>query len=121
MGKDKYENELLIQFALDCDIWFHVDKLSSAHVYLRFDGDLEDIPAQLLMDVAQLTKANSIEGNKQSVKVIYTRASNLLKDGSMDVGQVSFKQTKGLVKRISVQERDNKIINRLNKVMLVEF
>ncbi len=35
MGKDKYENEKLIEFAWEEDIWFHVDKLSSAHVYLR--------------------------------------------------------------------------------------
>uniref|UniRef100_UPI0031F8554B coiled-coil domain-containing protein 25 isoform 3 n=1 Tax=Pongo abelii TaxID=9601 RepID=UPI0031F8554B len=35
MGKDKYENEDLIKHGWPEDIWFHVDKLSSAHVYLR--------------------------------------------------------------------------------------
>jgi hypothetical protein len=35
MGKDKYENEDLIRFGLPEDVWFHVDSLSSAHVYLR--------------------------------------------------------------------------------------
>ncbi len=35
MGKDKFENEELIKYALPHDIWFHVDGLSSAHVYLR--------------------------------------------------------------------------------------
>ncbi|EGR31345.1 coiled-coil domain protein [Ichthyophthirius multifiliis] len=35
MGKDKYENEDLIKYGWDEDIWFHVDDLSSAHVYLR--------------------------------------------------------------------------------------
>ncbi|KAG9336216.1 hypothetical protein JZ751_002563 [Albula glossodonta] len=35
MGKDKYENEDLIKYGWPEDIWFHVDKLSSAHVYLR--------------------------------------------------------------------------------------
>ena len=34
-GLDKYENEDLIANALPHDIWFHVDALSSAHVYLR--------------------------------------------------------------------------------------
>ena len=52
--------------------------------------------------------------------MIYTLASNLKKDAAMDVGQVSFKQTKGMVKRVSVNERDNKIINRLNKVSYCE-
>lgn len=43
---------------------FHVDKLSSAHVYLRLrEGETWDtIPEELLQDCAQLTKANSIEG-----------------------------------------------------------
>lgn len=43
---------------------FHVDKLSSAHIYLRLrEGDTWDnIPEDLLTDLAQLTKANSIEG-----------------------------------------------------------
>lgn len=45
-------------------MWFHVDKLSSAHVYLRMpDGMTWDaIPEALLVDCAQLVKANSIEG-----------------------------------------------------------
>jgi phospholipase C len=34
-GLDKYENEDLIKYALPQDVWFHVDALSSAHVYLR--------------------------------------------------------------------------------------
>ena len=37
MGKDKFENEELIKHGLPTDVWFHVDKLSSAHVYLRLN------------------------------------------------------------------------------------
>lgn len=37
MGKDKYENEDLIRYGLPEDVWFHVDNLSSAHVYLRMN------------------------------------------------------------------------------------
>ncbi len=64
MGKDKFENEELLKHGWDEDVWFHVDKLSSAHVYLRLPpgGSWEDIPSALLDDLAQLTKANSIEG-----------------------------------------------------------
>lgn len=41
-----------------------MDKLSSAHIYLRLrEGETWDnIPEPLLTDLAQLTKANSIEG-----------------------------------------------------------
>jgi hypothetical protein len=44
---------------------FHVDNLSSAHVYLRLPEEMtwETIPQEILIDCAQLTKANSIEGN----------------------------------------------------------
>jgi hypothetical protein len=49
---------------------FHVDKLSSAHIYLRLrDGETWDnIPEELLTDLGQLTKANSIEGEPASLK-----------------------------------------------------
>jgi len=47
---------------------------------------------ELLVDCAQLTKANSIEGNKKdNITIVYTPWGNLKKDGSMAVGQVGFK------------------------------
>lgn len=63
MGEDKFENELLIQHGWPEDVWFHVDRLSSAHVYLRLDADatLDSIAPALLEDCGQLVKANSIE------------------------------------------------------------
>jgi hypothetical protein len=91
--------------------------LSSAHIYLRLrEGDTWDtIPQELLTDLGQLTKANSIEGNKKdNVTIIYTPWSNLKKDGSMAVGQVSFKDPRK-VKRYLVPQRENAIVNRLNK------
>ncbi|PTB75522.1 DUF814-domain-containing protein [Trichoderma longibrachiatum ATCC 18648] len=107
VGKDKFENEDLIKYGWEED--FHVDKLSSAHIYLRMQPgqSWDNLPEQLVMDLAQLTKANSIEGNKKdNVTIIYTPWSNLKKDGSMDVGQV---------KRVLVPHRENAIVNRLNK------
>jgi len=117
VGKDKYENEDLIKYGWDEDVWFHADKLSSAHIYLRMTPSQtwDDLPQELLTDLAQLTKANSIEGNKKdNVTIIYTPWSNLKKDGSMDVGQVTFHNPR-LVKRILVSQRENAIVNRLNK------
>ena len=63
-------DEDLIKYAWPQDIWFHVDKLSSAHVYLRLPESIsswEDIPEPLLIDCAQLVKANSIEGDSKIV------------------------------------------------------
>lgn len=106
-----------MKFAWEGDVWFHADKHSSAHIYLRCPAGMsyETIPEQLLIDAAQLTKANSIEGNKKdNVTIIYTPSSNLKKDGSMDTGQVAFHKAKN-VRRIMVKSRENAIINRLNK------
>ncbi|GJD05356.1 Coiled-coil domain-containing protein 25 [Colletotrichum higginsianum IMI 349063] len=122
-------DEELIKYGWEEDVWFvalfHADKLSSAHIYLRLpdpkDASVESpmtwdaIPEPLLVDLAQLTKANSIEGNKKdNVTVIYTPWSNLRKDGSMEVGQVSFKDPRK-VKKILVPQRENPVVNRLNK------
>lgn len=120
MGKDKEESELdrsisspiaehtsneqsssldedLIKYAWPQDVWFHVDKLSSAHVYLRMPSSMtwDSIDRKILVDCAQLVKANSIEGGwtsigdtsqsnsvhlgnkKDNLTVIYTPADNL--------------------------------------------
>lgn len=134
MGKDKVESkaqkpvsqllsadlardEDLIAHGWDEDVWFHVDNLSSAHVYLRMreNETWDKLPEDLLVDCGQLTKANSIEGNKKdNVTVIYTPWSNLKKSGNMATGQVGFKDQK-LVRRVYVAKRENPIVNRLNK------
>ncbi|KAF9208270.1 Coiled-coil domain-containing protein 25 [Haplosporangium sp. Z 27] len=123
MGRDKFENEDLIKHGFEEDVWFHVDKLSSAHVYLRLGPDQtwDNIPEKLLDDLAQLVKANSIEGNKKNnLTIIYTPWSNLKKTGDMDVGQVSFKKN-NLVKRVYVATRINETVNRLNKTKVEKF
>ncbi|GJJ15437.1 hypothetical protein Clacol_009715 [Clathrus columnatus] len=132
MGRDKEENEDLIKYAWPQDIWFHVDKLSSAHVYVRLPDSIkswEEIPQPLLIDCAQLVKANSIEGNKKdNITIVYTPASNLKKTGDMATGQVSFHDHNkvGICPAVTssvlilslknrLKERENVIVNRLNK------
>lgn len=142
VGKDKVESmtsqfhippipanssrdEDLIAHGWPEDVWFHVDNLSSAHIYLRLPDPLNHpwtaIPQDLLTDCAQLTKANSIEGNKKdNVTVIYTPWSNLKKSGAMATGQVGFKDNK-MVKRVYVESRENAIVNRLNKTKVEKY
>ncbi|KAL5697505.1 hypothetical protein ACHQM5_028638 [Ranunculus cassubicifolius] len=117
MGLDKHENEELIRFGFPEDIWFHVDKMSSAHVYLRLNKGqtIDNISEGLLEDCAQLVKANSIQGNKiNNVDIVYTPWYNLKKSASMDVGQVGFHNSK-MVRTIRVEKRLNEVVNRLNK------
>lgn len=94
-------------------MWFHVDKYSSAHVYLRLNEGqrLEDVSQELIVDCAQLVKANSIEvaasgfitidlfqGCKlNDIDVVYTMSSNLKKTGEMVVGQVTLSFHKWVV------------------------
>ncbi|CAH1255390.1 CCDC25 [Branchiostoma lanceolatum] len=117
MGLDKHENEELLRWGWPEDVWFHVDKMSSAHVYLRLPkGEtIESIPATVLTDCAQLVKANSIQGNKaNNIAVVYTPFENLKKTANMDVGQVGFHKQRE-VRVITVEKRLNEIVNRLNK------
>ncbi|XP_012259504.2 coiled-coil domain-containing protein 25 [Athalia rosae] len=117
MGLDKFENEDLIKWGWPEDVWFHVDKHSSAHVYLRLKQGqtIDDIPSAVLEDAAQLVKANSIEGNKMNdIDVVYTLWSNLKKTQGMEVGQVGFHKEKD-VRKMRVAKRLNAIVNRLNK------
>jgi hypothetical protein len=116
MGKDKYENEDLIKYGLDEDVWFHVDDLSSAHVYLRMKPGmtLDDLSEEIKLECASLVKANSIAGCKMnSVYVVYTRWKNLKKTSSMVDGQVGFHRPEN-VRRMKV-EKNNAIVNKLNK------
>ena len=116
MGKDKYENEDLIKYGVPEDLWFHVDDLSSAHVYLRLRKDqrLEDVSEATIMECAQLVKANSIEGCKKGeVAVIYTRWRNLHKTAGMEIGQIGF-HDRSKVKRLKVV-KDSSVVNRINK------
>ncbi|KAJ7341395.1 hypothetical protein JRQ81_005446 [Phrynocephalus forsythii] len=123
MGKDKYENEDLIKYGWPEDLWFHVDKLSSAHVYLRLHKGqtVDEVPKEVLVDCAQLVKANSIQGCKMNnVNVVYTPWANLKKTADMDVGQIGFHRQKD-VKVLTVEKKVNEILNRLEKTKVERF
>ena len=97
---------------------FHVDKMSSAHVYLRMKvgQDWRSLSDEVIEDCSQLVKANSIQGTcrqvytflhmtfhsiyymsgckESKVTIVYTPWENLRKSGSMDAGQVGFHNNK---------------------------
>jgi len=118
MGRDKYENDELIAHSFGEDVWFHVDEVSSAHVYLRLGGSgltIDQIPPKTLAECAQLVKANSISGCKMAtVTVIYTYVKNLKKEQTMAVGTVSFHDMKQ-VHYIRNLHRDKEIVKMLEK------
>ncbi|XP_026849184.1 coiled-coil domain-containing protein 25 [Drosophila persimilis] len=122
MGRDKHENEELIRWGWPEDVWFHVNNLSSAHVYLRLKPGqtIDDIPSDVLVDAAQLCKANSIQGNKvNNLEVVYTMWENLKKTPDMEPGQVAY-VNEGAVRKIRLEKRVNEIVNRLNRTKTEE-
>ncbi|CAD5227494.1 unnamed protein product [Bursaphelenchus okinawaensis] len=122
MGRDKHENEKLIRWGWPEDVWFHVDKYSSAHVYLRLPPNMtiDTIPQDLITDCCQLVKANSIEGCKlNNIDIVYTMWTNLKKTGDMVVGQIGFHSEKA-VKKVRIETKNNVIVNRLNKTQIVD-
>lgn len=118
MGRDKYENEDLLKYGWENDVWFHVDGLSSAHVYLRLPEDgctWEEIPPVVMKYCCQLVKNNSIEGcKKKECWVIYTPFTNLHKDpNTMQTGAVSFHD--GSLRRRVRVEKDKELVKRIEK------
>jgi hypothetical protein len=103
VGRDKHENEFLIKYGWPGDIWFHVDSLSSAHVYFRVTSEkapikgipLDDLPEDSVYDMMQIVKNNSISGCKlASTRIVYTPHSNLKKTFEMESGTVTYHDTK---------------------------
>ena len=122
------------------ELRFHVQDLSSAHVYLRLKKNerLEDVPPSTLQECAQLVKANSIEGCKlnhvhissqttilREIKLehilfaVYTRWRNLKKTSDMEVGAIGFHDS-SKVKTMRV-ERDNNIVKMITKTKQVKL
>jgi len=122
MGADKYENEDLIRYGLPEDWWFHVDDMSSAHVYLRLRKNqrIEEVSPATIQECASLVKANSIEGCKlKQVKVVYTPWRNLNKTADMDIGAIGFHDN-SQVRSLRV-EKNNATVKQLEKTKKTEF
>merc|ERR1712088_71757 len=116
MGRDKFENEQLIKYGWPEDLWFHVDDLSSAHVYLRLPrGEtFESVPQEVVEECASLVKQNSIKGCKMSeTRIVYTPWENLKKTADMVVGQIGYHNSKR-TKYITVK-KNHEIVKKIEK------
>jgi len=121
VGRDKHENEYLIKYGWPGDIWFHVDGLSSAHVYFRLKNigtvssiPIDSLPPDSVADMMQICKNNSIAGCKlASCKMVYTPHSNLKKTFDMESGAVTYHDTK--MCRYARCEKDRTRVRELEK------
>ena len=121
VGRDKHENEHLIKYGWPGDCWFHVDGLSSAHVYFRLRNTdivssipVDDLPPDSVYDMMQICKNNSIAGCKlSSCKMVYTPHSNLKKTFEMESGAVTYHSTK--LCRYQRCDKDRQRVKELEK------
>lgn len=131
-GENSHENDTLLAYSHPEDVWFHVDNLSSAHVYVRMPilpieervagitVKVPELPSEIVQEACQLVKANSIEGCKRvSVMVIYTPASNLVKERAAKSGEVRIVDQSKVV-HIEVHT-DKKLVKQLMKTKEPRF
>ena len=99
-GKSASDNWRLYDEASEDDYWFHVDNESSAHVILEIPNMNE--PTQEVFEMcARLCVERTLKlKDEKSVKVIYTRISNLRKGKC--VGEIMIQES-SLVKTINVK------------------
>lgn len=124
MGKDKFENEELIKYGWREDIWFHVEGLSSAHVYLRppeptvagvIPLHIDAIPQLVIDECCQLVKHNSIQGSKEKkVDIVYTPWYNLKKTADMEPGQVAYHKKQDVRYNRNI-EKDTPVLKTIEK------
>jgi hypothetical protein len=123
VGLNQAENEHLIRFSgrfMQLSglvlMWFHVDKFSSPHAYIRLHEGEETPPLNLVAVACQIVKDGSIEGTKKpTCDVVWTPASNLAKHKGMNPGQVTF-ANRALVPVEHAIRKDTKILRQLEKV-----
>lgn len=84
IGKNKEDNWLLIDNAINTDIWFHIDNQPSCHVILKNIDKV--VPRQVLKRCAYLCKINSAAKTMPKCNVIYAPISDVTK--TQIVGQV---------------------------------
>ncbi|OEU12927.1 DUF814-domain-containing protein, partial [Fragilariopsis cylindrus CCMP1102] len=122
VGRDKHENEFLIKYGWPSDIWFHVEGLSSAHVYFRIkiqkkNSDDDDSNANVIEDMCQIVKHNSISGCKMaSCRIVYTPHSNLKKTFEMESGAVTYHNFK--LQRFQRCQKDRQRVKELEKTKI---
>lgn len=115
VGKDKHENSFLVKNGIEKDVWFHVENLSSAHVYLQMkeEEDFDFLEKDWIEKCAQLTKETSIDGSKcLKVWVVFTEWTNL-REG-LNPGEVFF-HDKRKTKRVLVEGNNRKVFNFFKK------
>lgn len=122
VGVDQFENEDLIKFTGKFMeqtglvlMWYHADKVSSPHAYIRLHEGEKTPPQDLVQIACQIVKDGSIQGTKMpACDIVYTPATNLAKTKGMNPGQVSFHK-RALMGVERAVRKDSKILKAIEK------
>ena len=124
VGVDKFENEELIKYSTRYMkelgpehklVWFHADKFSSPHAYIRLKENEETIPENLIKICCQICKSGSIKGCKEpTIDIVYCYAENLSKAGCDSPGQVTYHDP-SKCKYVKNVAKVNEIVKALEK------
>lgn len=83
LGKNSIQNDyLLSKIAAADDLWFHPANMPGAHLILKKNNSKENIPDEVLLKCAKMTKRFSKTQNDSKISVIYTERKYVKKANS---------------------------------------
>lgn len=106
IGKDAASNDVLSRkIAKANDYWFHVQGSPGSHVVLRWQGNKDNPPKDLLEKIASVTAYYSKQKNAGTIPVIYTLAKYVRKPKGAKPGAVIVQYEKSIfVKPLSIED-----------------
>lgn len=90
IGKNNSQNDYLtFSLANREDLWFHAQKIHGSHVILKTAGQ-EEIPEDVIFEVARLAKENSKGANSSVVPIDYCKLKFVKRAQSRKLGMVNY-------------------------------
>ncbi len=79
-GKNKKQNDyILSKIAHSEDLWFHPLNAAGAHVLIKVNNKSEQVPDNVLLKAAQITKEFSSQKNNSKTAIIFTKRKYVAK------------------------------------------
>ena len=90
IGKNNSQNDYLtFSLANREDLWFHAQKIHGSHIILKTGGQ-DEIPEDVIFEVAKLAKENSKGANSSVVAVDYCKQKFVKRAPSRKLGMVNY-------------------------------
>ena len=98
IGKnDKQNDYILSKLSTSNDFWFHIKDAPSAHIIVKNSNKLENLPDDVVFEVAKLLKNISFGEKASKVPIIYTFRKYVNKGTSKGLAFVTYSNEKEIV------------------------